>query len=422
MKKKIVLGIIFMTMVFICSACGKNNTEKKSLDEEVVTEIIGTTEEEENTDTSEEVTEADTEENASSEEGTELAGAYDSQVEQVLAQMTLREKICQMLFVNPESITGVSTVIAAGEATKQALEKYPVGGIMYSKPNLESKDQVATMIANVQDYADIDLFIAADEEGGTVNRLMDTLGTTYINSMYTYKDQGTTVAHDNAATIAGDMSALGFNLDFAPVADVWSNSANTVIGKRAYSDDFGQAAELIPYAVQGFHDGGVLCTLKHFPGHGNTAEDSHYSSAYVNKTKDELEADEFLPFEAGIEAGADFVMVGHLIVPDIDELPATLSEKIVTGILREELGFSGVIITDSLEMSSVADNYSASDIAVMAVKAGIDMLLEPKDIDATIDALMTAVEEGTITEERINESVRRILQTKLDNGISIGVE
>ena len=297
-------------------------------------------------------------------------------VEKTLADMSLRDKVCQMMFVRPESITGIDVVTAAGDTTKSALEQYPVGGIVYFAQNMESKDQVKEMIDNSQSYSKVGLFISTDEEGGMVNRLMNTVGTTYIDSMYNYKDEGTQKAHDNAYTIASDMAALGFNMDFAPVADVWSNPDNTVIGERAYSDDYSQAAELVGSAVKGFEDGGVMCTLKHFPGHGDTAEDSHYSSAYVRRTKDEIMADEMQPFTAGIDAGAEFVMVGHLIVPDIDELPATLSYKITTEMLRNEMHFEGIAITDSLAMSSIADNYGVGESAVMSIKAGIDMLLD----------------------------------------------
>lgn len=338
-------------------------------------------------------------------------------VEKTLADMSLRDKVCQMMFVRPESITGIDVVTAAGDTTKAALEQYPVGGIVYFAQNMESKDQVKEMIDNSQSYSKVGLFISTDEEGGMVNRLMNTVGTTYIDSMYNYKDEGTQKAHDNAYTIASDMAALGFNMDFAPVADVWSNPDNTVIGERAYSDDYNQAAELVGSAVKGFEDGGVMCTLKHFPGHGDTAEDSHYSSAYVRRTKDEIMADEMQPFTAGIDAGAEFVMVGHLIVPDIDELPATLSYKITTEMLRNEMHFEGIAITDSLAMSSIADNYGVGESAVMSIKAGIDMLLDPTDIDTAIDAVVQAVESGDITEDRIDESVRRILTLKEKQGL-----
>ena len=338
-------------------------------------------------------------------------------VEKTLADMSLRDKVCQMMFVRPESITGIDVVTAAGDTTKSALEQYPVGGIVYFAQNMESKDQVKEMIDNSQSYSKVGLFISTDEEGGMVNRLMNTVGTTYIDSMYNYKDEGIQKAHDNAYTIASDMAALGFNMDFAPVADVWSNPDNTVIGERAYSDDYSQAAELVGSAVKGFEDGDIMCTLKHFPGHGDTAEDSHYSSAYVKRTKDEIMADEMQPFTAGIDAGAEFVMVGHLIVPDIDELPATLSYKITTEMLRNEMHFEGIAITDSLAMSSIADNYGVGESAVMSIKAGIDMLLDPTDIDTAIDAVVQAVESGDITEDRINESVRRILTLKEKHGL-----
>lgn len=338
-------------------------------------------------------------------------------LEDYIAGMTLREKVCQMLFVTPESLTGVSPVTAAGNTTKAALEKYPVGGIVYSKPNMLNGEQVRNMIANTQSYARIGLFISADEEGGTVNRLMKTLGTTYIGSMYDYKEQGSKTAYQNAFTIAADMASYGFNLDFAPVADVWSNPENKVIGKRAYSDNYEQAAELVGMAVKGFQEGGVMCTLKHFPGHGDTVEDSHYASAYVYKTREEIYSQELLPFASGIAAGAEFVMTGHVIVGDIDENPATMSAVMIQDILRRDLGFQGIIITDSLAMSALADYYTVEDVAVKTVLAGNDMLLGPVSVERTVRALENAVEQGILTEARIDESVQRILEKKIEKGI-----
>ena len=374
-----------------------------------------------NTGVAADVTESGTtteEQTADSQETTEVTEEEKpSLVDDTLAGMTLHEKVCQIMFVTPEELTGEDGVTVAGDATRQALENYPVGGIVYFAKNLESQDQVKEMIDNSQKYSSIGLFVATDEEGGVVNRLMDTVGTTYIGSMYYYKDDGDETAYENAYTIANDMSALGFNLDFAPVADVWSNPDNTVIGERAYSDDYAQAAELVGNAVKGFNDGGVMCTLKHFPGHGDTAEDSHYSSAYVHRTKEEIMADEMQPFRSGIEAGAEFVLVGHQIVPDIDEVPATLSYKIATGILRDELKFEGVAITDSFEMESIADNYSVDDAVVMSVKAGMDMILQPKDMASAVNSIEQAVADGELSEDRIDESVRRILTLKESRGL-----
>lgn len=340
-----------------------------------------------------------------------------SLAEQTLAGMTLEEKIYQMFIVYPSSITGIHSVTAAGEAARLALEKYPVGGFLYDKTNMVSQEQVRTMLEEVQSYARIPLILTCDEEGGQVNRLMSTVGTTWVGPMLSYQDQETSVAKSNAMTIARDMVSCGFNTDLAPVADVWSNPQNTVIGDRAYSDSFAQAAELIPAAVEGFHAGGVACTLKHFPGHGDTSADSHYGSVYVYKSLDDIRREELLPFQAGIDAGADAVMMGHLIITDVDGEPALFSRALVTGLLREEMGFQGVVITDGLQMQAMTDHYSSAEIARRAVDAGVDILLCPLDLDSAANALIQAVESGEITEDRIDESVRRILTLKENRGI-----
>lgn len=334
-----------------------------------------------------------------------------------LSQMTLHEKVCQMLVVTPESITGVEAVTAAGDTTKKALQAMPVGGILYSKPNLRSKEQVKTMLQNTQSYSAIPLMFTCDEEGGRVNRLMSTLNTTMISPMLDYKDQGVEIAYKNACTIASDMSALGFNADMAPVADVWSNPENTVIGDRAYSDDFQQAAVLVASAVEGFHAGGVATALKHFPGHGDTSEDTHYGAVFITKTLEEIREKELLPFQAGIQADSDMVMIGHLILSDIDDQPAPFSHKIVTELLRQELGFDGVIITDGLQMKAMTDFYSDGEIACSAVKAGVDMLLCPANPEEAAAALEVAVINGDLTESRIEESVLRILKMKKERGM-----
>ena len=338
--------------------------------------------------------------------------------ERLLAEMTLHEKVCQLFVVQPaDLVPGFGRVTAAGEATRRALERYPVAGLLYDASNLETIDQTRTMLANVQSYSQIPLILTCDEEGGRVNRLMHTIGTTYVGPMLDYKDQGPDKAADNARTIAADLRGCGFNMDLAPVADVWSNRANTVIGDRAYSDDFDQAAQLVSAAVGGFHEGGVACTLKHFPGHGDTSADSHYGSVYVYKTLDELRGAELVPFRAGIEAGADAVMLGHLIMAGIDEQPALFSHAVVTGLLREELGFDGVVITDGLEMRAMTDHYGSGEIAVAAIQAGVDLLLCPQDLDEAVGALTQAVEDGTITQQRLDESVLRVLRLKLERGI-----
>ena len=337
--------------------------------------------------------------------------------EELLSGMTTWEKVCQLFIVEPESITGVSPTTAASELTKAGLARYPVGGIVCFSQNLVSAEQTVSMIERIQSFSRIGLFIAVDEEGGAVSRLMKKLGTTYVSSMFTYKDDGPETAYHNAAVIAGDMLSLGFNTDFAPVADVWSDKSNTVIGKRAYSDDFEEAAVLVAAAVKGYKDAGVICTLKHFPGHGGTAQDSHKESAYVDKTAEELMAQELLPFISGIDAGADMVMVGHLTVPALDDVPATLSYPVVTGLLRETLGYGGVVITDGLRMSALAGQGTSAEIAVKVIQAGGDILLSPQNLPEAVRGIMDALETGELTIDRINESVTRILLLKHGHGI-----
>lgn len=340
-----------------------------------------------------------------------------TRAEELLAGMSLREKLCQLMIVRPEVLTGESPVTAAGETTRLALEQYPVGGLIYSVDNLVTQEQTREMIENTQSYSKIPLIISADEEGGNVGRLMYKLGTTFIHSMYSYKDMGEDTAYQNALTIGTDMVSCLFNTDFAPVADVWTNPANTVIGDRAYSDEFGQASELVAAAVRGFTESGVICCVKHFPGHGDTSTDTHEGAAVVDKSLEELRAGEFLPFEAGIEAGVDMVMVGHITVTAVDDEPATISHEVITGLLREELGWDGVVVTDSLDMGALA-GYEIGEVCVKYLEAGGDIMLGIPDLAAALTALETAVTEGRLTEQRIDESALRVLMLKLSHGIA----
>ena len=340
-----------------------------------------------------------------------------TRAEELLAGMSLREKLCQLMIVRPEVLTGESPVTAAGETTRLALEQYPVGGLIYSVDNLVTQEQTREMIENTQSYSKIPLIISADEEGGNVGRLMYKLGTTFIHSMYSYKDMGEDTAYQNALTIGTDMVSCLFNTDFAPVADVWTNPANTVIGDRAYSDEFGQAAELVAAAVRGFTESGVICCVKHFPGHGDTSTDTHEGAAVVDKSLEELRAGEFLPFEAGIEAGVDMVMVGHITVTAVDDEPATISHEVITGLLREELGWDGVVVTDSLDMGALA-GYEIGEVCVKYLEAGGDIMLGIPDLAAALTALETAVTEGRLTEQRIDESALRVLMLKLSHGVA----
>ena len=343
--------------------------------------------------------------------------AQTDSVDAYIANMTLHEKVCQMIIATPASLTGERKPKSAGVLLQSALTVYPVGGLIFDGGNISSGDQLKKFLTDAQGYSQIPLFLTLDEEGGRVTRLQNTVGTTQIGPMYDYHELGTGVAYTNAMVIAADIKSYGFNMDLAPVADVWSNPENTVIGDRAYSTDYIEASELVSAAVQGFHSQGIPCCLKHFPGHGDSSEDSHYGAVYIYKPLADIKAEECLPFASGINAGADCVMMGHLIISELGDDPALFSKTLIRDILRGELGFKGIVMTDSLQMKAMTDYYGVSDIAVRSVDAGCDILLMPSDVPFTVKAIEDAVSAGVITESRIDESVRRIISLKVKYGI-----
>ena len=335
--------------------------------------------------------------------------------ETLLAKMTLREKLCQLLVVQPQMLTGTKTVTAVDDALIEALKEYPVGGFLLAAPHMKTADQLSALTRDLS-RAVPGALLAVDEEGGRVGRLMYSVGTTKLQSMYSYKDEGPRTAYKNAWILAQDLQRFGFNTDFAPVADVWTVKGNIAIGDRAYSDDYDEAAELIASAVKGFHDGGALCCLKHFPGHGSTATDSHEEAAIVQKDPDTKKKEDSKPFVSGIKAGADMVMIGHITVPEIDDAPASMSRKITTDLLRKDLGFEGVIITDGLQMAA-AGIIPDVEKALRCLNAGADLLLEIADVQGTIETLEQAVKDGRLKESRIDESVLRVLHLKIEHGL-----
>lgn len=338
----------------------------------------------------------------------------------LLDTMSLHEKLCQMLFVTPETLTGSGYVDIAGELTRQSLETYPVGGIIYFSQNLQSPEQVTNLIANSQSYSEIPLFIGVDEEGGLVSRLSGIGITTALEPMATYGAAGDADAVEAiGANLAEELKSVGFNLDFAPVADIVTNPNNTEIGNRSFSSDPDVAAKMVSAMTDGLQSSGVIACLKHFPGHGSTEADSHYGQSVTYRTLEELREAELIPFRAGIDAGVGMVMISHMSVPEIngDNTPCDLSYSVVTELLRNELGYDGVVITDSHLMESVTNYYTTGEAAVKAVAAGCDIILMPADIGQALSALEQAISDGTLTEERIDASVLRILKLKAEYGL-----
>lgn len=340
-----------------------------------------------------------------------------ARAEVYLQTMTAEEKIWQLFITTPEDITGVETATRAGDTTKEAVETCPVGGLCYFADNLEDQAQAVEMLSKTQSYAKTPMFLCVDEEGGRVSRAgsNENIQVTHFPAAAEYGKTGNvTEVYDMAKTLAKELKALGFNLNFAPVADLASGS--TEIGDRAYSDDPKVAGSLAAAMVDGLQKEQMLSCLKHFPGHGDASGDSHEEAVYSTRTLEELQQAEWVSFEAGIDAGVMLVMVSHVINENLSPLPADLSPEVI-GYLRQELGFAGIIITDSHQMKSITDHYSSGEAAVLALQAGVDMILMPQNVQEAVSAVQTAVDDGKLTWERLEESLLRILTIKYAFGI-----
>ena len=257
-------------------------------------------------------------------------------VESCVANMSLEDKVAGLFFITPEQLTGVGTAIQAGEGTQEALKKYPVGGLVYFAKNIQSEEQLTEMLSKTTGYATYPLFLGVDEEGGTVARVADQLKLANVGPMADIGAGGDpNAAYAAGQTIGSYLKGYGFNLDFAPVADVNTNPDNPVIGTRAFSSEPQTAADLVGGACAGFADAGIACTLKHFPGHGDTSEDTHVGTVTLNKTLDDLRSCELVPFAQNVN-NAPLIMAAHITVPQVtgDDTPASLSSVMLTDLLR----------------------------------------------------------------------------------------
>jgi len=357
-------------------------------------------------------------------EATETQTVVDPLVEQaaqIVSGMTLEEKVAQMFFITPEALTGYGQVTVAGDATNEAYQKYPVGGLIYNSQNLVDIDQTKTMMAKMQQYADsrisLPVFLGVDEEGGSVTRIAsnETYGLTNVDNMSDIGATGDTQnAYQAGVTIGTYLSDLGFNLDFAPVADVLTVS-DSVIGNRSFGTDSELVASMALSELQGLESMGIQGVVKHFPGHGGVSGDSHSGAVSTDKSLEELFASELVPFQRAIDGGAEFLMVGHIAAPNVtgDDTPASLSKVMITDVLRTQMGYQGVVITDAMNMTAITANHAADEAAVLAVNAGADMILMPEDFGKAYNGVIDAVNNGTIEEYRINEAVVRIVKAKL---------
>ena len=331
-------------------------------------------------------------------------------------EMTVEDKVAGLFFVTPESITGVGTAIKAGNGTKEALEKFKVGGIIYFKKNIQNADQIKEMIATTQSYSETKMFFGVNEEGGSVSSVASKIDVADVD---TAKELGqniiTDATYETGKTIGTYLKELGFNVNFAPVADVTTDKENKLLGDRSFGEDATNVASHVGAMVKGLEEAGVSAGVKAFPGIGSANKDPEDGLAITERTLEEMQNAEFLGFQAAISENADFIMVSNVTAPQLvggEYMPSSLSKDIVKGILREQLGYEGIIITSPLNEVSVTDYYTSSEAAIMAVQAGADMILMPANFEEAYFGLLAEVLEGNISEERIDESLLRIYKVK----------
>lgn len=344
----------------------------------------------------------------------DVEGIKENQEDKVMERvqrMPLNEKIGQLVIVGLDSYD-------IDEHAREMVEEYSIGGVIFFKRNIKDSEQVADFINSLQELNSLNLyplFISVDEEGGRISRLPKEFEKIPTSREIGKKDD------EEYSFYVGELlgkriKSLGFNLDFAPVLDIDSNPKNSVIGDRS----FGPNVELVlKHGIQvmkGIRSQGIISCVKHFPGHGDTYIDSHMDLPVVNKGIDELRKFELLPFQKAIDEGADMIMVSHIMFPKIDKNnPASLSEEIITNILRKDLGFNGVVVTDDMTMGAIVNNYDIGEASVKSLKSGSDIILVCHGYEnqvKVIQAIKKAIDDGTLSERDIDEKVYRILKLK----------
>lgn len=337
----------------------------------------------------------------------EVINSFEEEKDNKIDEMSLEEKIGQLLIISYRKDD-------IKEKLPTILEEVKPGGFILFSENITTYDDTINLIKYIKNSNDIPLFIGIDEEGGNVQRLKNlkdykTSDIPYMSYVKTIND-----AYNLGKVIAEELRVFGINLDFAPVIDCNWDNPKSVIGKRAFEGDYTTVAKLGVSLAKGLKNNKVIPTYKHFPNHGATATDSHQDLPVINKTEEELLNNDLIPYQEAIKNNADMIMISHLALPQItkDYTPASLSYEIITNLLKKKLGFKGLVVTDALNMQALTKNYSEKEILIKAINAGADLLLMPEDPVNAVKIIKEAVNGGLISEERINESVEKILSLK----------
>lgn len=327
----------------------------------------------------------------------------------MIGEMSLNEKIGQMMFAGMEGTT-------LDAKTKHFIDNGELGGLILYANNLTDVEQSVRLLNAIkqENAGRLPLLLGVDQEGGRVERLPGMVHMPANQDIGEKNDPD--FSYRIGQLLGEELRAFGFNLDFAPVLDINSNPDNPIIGDRSFGNRPDLVSGLGIQTMKGIQSQNVISVVKHFPGHGDTSVDSHLELPVVDKSYAELRQLEFIPFQAAIEDGADVVMIAHILLPQLDaKFPSSMSKTMITDMLRGELGYNGVVITDDMTMDAIADNFTLSDAVVQAIKAGGDLVLighGENNVGSAIAAVKTAVEQGDISEPRINESVRRIIALK----------
>lgn len=338
----------------------------------------------------------------------------DQVINAMIEAMPLEDKVAGLFFVTPEAITGVDVAVKAGDGTKDALTRYAVGGIIYSKKNIRDAGQFQELLNNTDLYSKYPIFLGVEEEGGSVGPLA---ASGLIDKQSSAADIGAGgdvgAARQAGSSMGQGMAYYGINIDFAPVGDL-ANVDGSVMAARAYGSEAESVSAYVINMMEGMQEQGVTACIKHFPCGGGTAADTHEGPAVSERGAEELRSQELAVYQSSIDSGAQMIMVGHVAVPSLtgDNTPASLSPVVVTELLRGEMGYRGVVITDVMDAKAISEYYSSAQASVLALKAGCDMILMPEDFEEAYEAVLAAVQDGTIAEERINDALRRIYRIK----------
>jgi beta-N-acetylhexosaminidase len=346
--------------------------------------------------------------------GSPTIDPLEAGVSRSLEAMSESEKVGQLIMAGYSGADGV-------EAAAELVGDLQVGAVILFADNVQSPQHAAAVTGAFRSAAgEIEPLIAIDHEGGEVIRMGPPV--TQLPDAWTIGETGDPELAREAGGVAGEeLLAMGIGVDLAPVLDVSDEPRNPIIGRRAFGDDPQLVAEMGLAFADGLESTGVVATGKHFPGHGHTTVDSHFDLPVVDRTRRQLERIDFVPFQAAVDAGIEMIMTAHVVYPALDRRePATLSRPILTGILREEMGFEGVIVTDSLSMEAITEQRSRGEAAVVSILAGADMVLIPDDVAGVRTALLRALRSGRLPAERLDESVRRILRLKLGHAPAWG--